>query len=137
MHLGFWWAIWSYREVDHWTFRGFASVMLTPALMYLAVNTLVSDNPAAIESWRTHFYARHRIFFALYGAAFLSIPLRQFIVLGDAALPYVEGQPGVPLYALPIIFLIPVIGIVATSERIHAVLVVIGAGMFFLNLSRL
>ena len=52
MHLAFWWATWTYREVDHWTFRAFASVMLTPSLMYLTVSIPVSDNPAAIESWR-------------------------------------------------------------------------------------
>ncbi len=65
-HLSFWWAIWIYREIDPWTFRGFAAVMLTPALLYLTVARLVSDRPAAIESWRTHFYAQHRVFYSLF-----------------------------------------------------------------------
>ena len=53
IHLGFWWAIWIYREIDPWTFRAFGAVMLTPALLYLTVSTIVSDSPCTIESWRT------------------------------------------------------------------------------------
>ena len=129
MHLGFWWAIWNYREIDPWTFRGFAAVMLTPALLYLAVSTLVSDSPAAIESWRTHFYARHRIFFSLYFAVYLSIPLRQLTVLGDAFAPALGG-PTPPVLLLLGTLLIPLAGIVTTNERIHALLIVIATGFW-------
>ena len=45
IHLGFWWAMWAYREVDAWTFRGFAAVMLTPVLLFLRVTIPVSDSP--------------------------------------------------------------------------------------------
>ncbi len=134
IHLGFWWAIWIYREVDPWTFRGFASVMLTPALLYLTVSTLVSDSPAAIESWRTHFYARHRIFFSLYVAVLLSVPLRQFAVLGEASLPLAPEASG-PLLLGPL--LIPLAGIVTTNERIHALLVVIASGFWLVVFARL
>lgn len=135
IHLGFWWAIWIYREVDPWTFRGFASVMLTPALLYLTVSTLVSDSPAAIESWRTHFYARHRIFFSLYAATLLSIPFRQFAVLGDAFAPLISGLPPT---ASPLLFLaVPMVGIVATNERIHALLVVIASGLWLFSFAQL
>ncbi len=132
VHLGFWWAIWIYREVDPWTFRGFATVMLTPALLYLTVSTLVSDSPATIESWRTHFYARHRIFFSLFLATALSIPFRQLTVLGDAFAPVYEGALPVQVRLL-LGLMISAAGIVATSERIHALLVVITAGFFLVN----
>ena len=133
MHLGFWWAIWTYRDVDPWTFRGFAAVMLTPALLFMAVSTLVSDSPAAIESWRTHFYARHRVFFSLLAATFLSIPLRQFAVVGDPMAPLAT------LPALPgaLLLLVPLVGIVATNERIHALLVVIASGLWLFNFAQL
>ncbi len=138
VHLGFWWAIWTYREVDPWTSRGFAAVMLTPALLYLTVSTLVSDSPAAIKSWRTHFYARHRIFFSLYLAVLLSLPLRQFTVLGEAFAPLIERSPATPapvmLGALLIVFLA---GIVATNERIRALLVVIASGFQLVVFARL
>jgi hypothetical protein len=58
-------------------------------------------------------------------------------VLGDATAPIAEGGPGIPLHFVLAFSLIPVTGMVATTERIHAVLVVIGAGTFFLNLARL
>ena len=88
MHLGFWWAIWIYREIDPWTFRSFAAVMLTPGLMYLTVSTLVSDSPTSIESWRTHFHTRHRTFFSLYLATVLSIPQKFFRAQILMAKPY-------------------------------------------------
>ncbi len=136
IHLGFWWAIWIYREIDPWTFRGFTGVMLTPALLYLAVSTLVSDSPATIESWRAHFHARHRIFFSLYVAVLLSVPLRQFAVLGEASLPLAPAaSASIPLVLVPL--LIPLAGIVSTNERIHALLVVIASGFWLVIYARL
>ena len=138
MHLSFWWAIWIYREIDPWTFRGFVAVMLTPAFLYLTVSTLVSDNPAAIESWRTHFYARHRTFFSLFLAVVLSALLRQFMVLGDAFAPAVEGGTAIsPTISLSLVLLTLATGIVATGERIHSVLVVVVAGVLLANYANL
>ncbi len=137
-HMDFWWSIWIYREVDPWTFTGFAVVMLTPALLFLTVSSLVSDSPTTIASWRTHFYAKRRVFFSLYFATVCSIPLRQLILLGDASVPYVEGLPAL-LVAL--IFAgglaIPVVGIITTNERAHAFHVLVSAGGIFFNVSRL
>ena len=42
IHLGFWWAIWAYREVVAWTFRGFAAAMLTPVLRLERVGFFVN-----------------------------------------------------------------------------------------------
>jgi hypothetical protein len=137
MHLGFWWAIWIYRDIDPWTFRGFVAVMLTPAFLFLAVTALVSDSPATIESWRTHFYARHRAFFSLFTATTLSILLRQFTLLGDASAPTVEGAPPIPLPLMLVLTLMTLAGIVTTIERIHAVLVVIIAGFILFNFAQL
>ncbi len=137
-HMDFWWTIWIYREIDPWTFTGFAVVMLTPALLFLTVSSLVSDSPTTIGSWRTHFYARHRVFFSLYLATVSSIPLRQLIVLGDAPGLYVEGLPALLVAALMLVGLaIPVLGIITTNERAHAFLVLWGAGGIFFNMARL
>jgi hypothetical protein len=137
-HMDFWWTIWAYREVDPWTFTGFAVVMLTPALLFLTVSTLVSDSPTTIESWRTHFYARRRVFFSLYLATVCSIPLRQLIVLGDASVPEVAGLPALPVALMMLVGpSIPVLGILTANERAHAVLVLVGAGGIFFNITRL
>ena len=138
MHLSFWWAIWSYREIDPWTFRGFVAVMLAPGFLYLTASTLVSDNPAAIESWRTHFYARHRTFFSLFLAVVLSALLRQFMVLGDAFAPPFEGGTAIYLtISVSLVLLTLATGIIATGERIHSVLVVVVAGILLVNLAGL
>ena len=130
--IQFWWAIWTYHEIDSWTFRGFASVMLTPALMYLTVNTLVSDNPSATESWRAHFFARRRVIFSLFLAFVLSIVLRQFVVLGDVGRPLVAGGPGSLLFALPYVA-VGCVGLVTGKEWVHRLLSVGVAGMFLLS----
>ena len=137
-HMDFWWTIWIYREIDPWTFTGFAVVMLTPALLFLTVSSLVSDSPTTIASWRTHFYAGHRVFFSLYLATVSSIWLRQLIVLGDSSVPYVEGLPALPVVAVMLVgLLIPVLGIITTNERAHAFFVLWCAFGVFFNLARL
>ena len=137
-HMDFWWTIWVYREVEPWTFTGFAAVMLTPAFLFLTATTLVSDSPLAITSWRTHFYAKHRAFFALYFATVCSIPLRQLVVLGDASLPRVEGLPGLALGTILFAGLaVPLIGVVTANERAHALVALYCAGGIFFNIARL
>jgi hypothetical protein len=136
-HMDFWWAIWIYREIDPWTFTGFAVVMLTPALLFLTVSSLVSDSPSTIASWRTHFYARHRVFFSLYFATVCSIPLRQLIVLGDTSVPHVEGLPALPVALMLVGLAIPVLGIITTNERAHAFFVLWSAVGIVFNIARL
>jgi len=124
IHLGFWWAMWAYREVDPWTFRGFAAVMLTPALLYLTVTTLVSDSPSSVESWRERFYARRRVFFSLLFLALMSSPLRQFTVLGS---PLPSPGLGAPVLFGPPLLLVSAIGAFTPKERIHQILALIAA----------
>ncbi len=130
IHLGFWWAIWAYREVDPWTFRGFAAAMLTPILLYLTVTILVSDNPGTVESWRERFYSRHRVFFPLFFVTLLSAPLRQFAVLGSAQ---ISPEVGVPYFFGPLLLLVGAIGSFTDRERIHQVLVVIAAAVVLVS----
>jgi len=124
IHLGFWWAIWAYREVDPWTFRGFAAVMLTPGLLYLTVTTLVSDRPGSVESWRERFYARRRVFFFLLFVTLVSSPLRQFAVLGS---PRPSPGTGTPVVAGLLLLLVGAIGVFTGKERIHQVLALTAA----------
>jgi hypothetical protein len=124
IHLGFWWALWAYREVDPWTFRGFAAAMLTPVLLYLTVTILVSDSPSTVESWRERFYSRHRVFFSLVFVTLLSSPLRQFAVLGS---PRPSPGVGTPVVAGLLLLLIGAIGAFTGKERIHQMLALIAA----------
>jgi hypothetical protein len=131
-HLTFWWAIWELHDVESWSFRAFAAAMLTPAILYLAASALVTEDPASVASWRAHYYARRRVFFALFIAMGLSVPLRQFAVVGDAELPLGFAAP---------ILVFSLIGgaicIVAKGEHIHALLVAVLAALMLINLARL
>ena len=126
IHLGFWWNMWAYRQVDAWTFRGFAAVMLTPILLFLTVTILVSDSPGTVESWRERFYSRHRVFFSLFLVALLSRLLRQFAVLGS---PLPSPETGVALFIGPPLLLIAAIGAFTSKERVHEMLALIGAAV--------
>jgi hypothetical protein len=137
-HMDFWWTIWAYREIDPWSFTGFAVVMLTPALLFLTVTSLVSDDPTTVASWRAHFYAKQRPFFSLYFATVCSIPIRQLLVLGDASLPRVEGLPAWPVALMVLVGpAMPLLGILTSNERVHALIVVVCAGGIFFNIARL
>ncbi len=131
MHLGFWWAMWAYREVAAWTFRGFAAAMLSPILLYLTVTILVSDSPGTVESWRERFYSRRRVFFPLFLVMLLSAPLRQFAVLGSAELSPEVGAA--PYFFGPPLLLVGAIGSFTDKERIHQVLVVIAAAVVLVS----
>ncbi len=122
-HLGFWWVLWAYRDVDPWTFPGFAAAMLTPALMYLTVTVLVSDSPGTVESWRERFYSRHRVFFSLFFATLLSSPLRQYAVLGS---PQPSPELATASSALLLLLILP-IGAYTDNERIHQILAPLAA----------
>ena len=136
IHLGFWWAFWDYREVDDWSIRAFAAVMLTPALLFLTVNALISENPTTVDSWKTHFFAQRRTFFALYLLTLLSGFFRQFAVLGDAvAIP--AGGSGQLLWMAPIILVLAGVGISAKTERIHGPIALVHAAFFLWVFSRL
>jgi hypothetical protein len=130
LHLGFWWAMWAYREVNPWTFRGFGAAMLTPAFLYLTVTVLVSDSPSTVESWRDRFYSRHRVFFALFFVTLVSSPLRQFAVLGS---PLPSPGIGTPVVAGQLMLLTAAIGAFTGKERIHQILALVGAATMMVS----
>lgn len=136
-HLAFWWSIWIYRDVEPWSFQAFVAVLLTPALLYMTVTTLCSDEPRSVDSWRTYFFERRRLMFSLGLAVFFSIPLRQLVVLGSGALS-LDGQ--LPMSRLPVagFFLVIMVGgLVSSNERFHSVLAVAAAGVVVLDFASL
>jgi len=57
------WMMWSFRDVD-WTLQGFLLVLAGPALYYFNATLLVPEVPASIESWRVHYFAVCRRYWA-------------------------------------------------------------------------
>jgi hypothetical protein len=50
-----WWQLWLFRATD-WNLLRFIWILSVPALIYLRVGVLVSQAPAAVPSWREHYY---------------------------------------------------------------------------------
>jgi uncharacterized membrane protein YdjX (TVP38/TMEM64 family) len=60
------WAFWSYRQVEAWTFPRFLLALTLPGLMYFMAAVLVPENPEKVTSWRDHYFqVRVRFFIGL------------------------------------------------------------------------
>jgi hypothetical protein len=57
------WTFWSLRDVA-WSFFGFMLALLVPGVLYYCAAVLVPENPAQVPSWRQHYFANHRRWYA-------------------------------------------------------------------------
>ena len=127
LHLGYciasllailltWWLQWQMSNIESWHFTDFLLLMGSPISIYLAVHVLVTENPAAVVDWRTHFERIHRWYFtALLAQAIMSM-IRQLIVqsggfMTNSLLPAV-------------IISIFVVGIVSRSRKLHTAVLI-------------
>jgi hypothetical protein len=56
------WTFWWNRDAE-WNFVLFALALVPPSVLYVFVSLLVPQDPAAVASWREHFFAvRFRLF---------------------------------------------------------------------------
>jgi hypothetical protein len=64
-----WWVFYRWRHQQEWPFFLFVFVLIAPTLLYLASMLLFPPEGTADESidYKTHFYANHRAFFAIFG----------------------------------------------------------------------
>lgn len=136
-HFGFWWSIWIYRDVEPWSYQAFVVVLLTPALLYMTVTILCSDDPSSVSCWRRYFFERRRLIFSLGLAVFMSIPLRQLVVLGESALDFGSQLPMSRLPAAGSFLALMVCGVISSNERLHAALAVTAAVVVALDFASL
>ena len=62
----FWWVLWPYREVEaYWNVGTFLLNLTFLSIIYLQIESLVSNNPQQIKNWREHYYAERVWFFSL------------------------------------------------------------------------
>ena len=59
-----WWALWAAKEVA-WTPIRFLWVLTVPGLQYVRASVLTGENPAAVDSYRDHFFKQRVRFFSL------------------------------------------------------------------------
>ena len=70
-----WWIFYRWRNITEWTYYLFLFVLIAPTLLYLASIVLfppLGARDETVDSYKTHYYANHRIFFILFG---LWVPL--------------------------------------------------------------
>jgi hypothetical protein len=124
-----WWTFWVTREVD-WTPFRFVAALALPILQYVRASTIVSDDPASVESFREHFYHRRVRFFSISLAT-------SFVTM---SYPWVFGRtPWLTFDSSYLLFvpyvLVNVIGLLTASHRVHAALVVISIVMSVVGLA--
>jgi hypothetical protein len=109
-----WWQIWLLRATEWNAFR-FIWILSVPALIYLRIGVLVSQAPAAVRSWREHYYQARIPFFAI-GLA---------IAVNSVLLPWVMGLvrwfvPTVAHVAYLFLAFLYTIGLATNRPRVHA-----------------
>lgn len=81
-----WWAMYGLRErtMAHWTFAGFAVVILQAILTYLLAGLVLPDfDRGKTLDLREHYYANHRWFFTLL-VLFIATSIMKDIVLNGS-----------------------------------------------------
>lgn len=115
----YWWAIWGYRDFpEYWNMGTFTYVLMMPSIMYLQLNSLVSNNPDQIEDWRKHFYSQRRWFFGL-NTVLAVLAGFNFTNVFLPAPPIV-----LPIVAYTFIGVLSIAGFVSDNPRLHAVIAI-------------
>jgi hypothetical protein len=114
----FWWVLWAVRESTPWNFASFMWVLLFPGTLYLQCTALVTTTPSEISTWRDHFYAIRRWFFAM-NLLLVGYALFSSAIFLSAPLLDLSRAP------MAVLFLLNVLGVLSASPRLHGVLAVI------------
>ncbi len=120
----FWWLSWasSAREGE-FSFPFFLLMVTPPGLFYLSATALVSHAPAAVQSWREHFWNVRRRFFGCALALVISL-IFLTTAMGGVPLshPIRLGQAG--------LFCVFLTGLVSENERTHRTIAGLAAALF-------
>lgn len=109
------WTFWSLSEVV-WTFRGFALALLVPGLLVYCAAVLVPENPERMTSWREHYFAVHRRWFAGFALWGLAAGVSATVNLD---MPFDHPARAVHLST----FAMGTVGALSANPRVHALLV--------------
>jgi hypothetical protein len=112
-----WWMLWASRDVS-WDYGRFLMQLAPPLILYLQATALVTSSPQSVESWRAHYYAVRRRFFALNFFLGLSFFLAQRIAAG------LEAEWISPVGPV-VVAAFSVAGFLSDSHRLHSILALI------------
>lgn len=134
-HVLTWWAMFTLRSYEQWTFGIFLAVLMQPILLFLMSALIVPDVPAAeITNLRSTYFRETRWFFGI-GIALLCFSLlRFFLIFGT--------PPEPPNLAMHLIFItLSSIACATKSDLFHRinapvalVLMVVNIGTLFVTL---
>ena len=107
------WYGWALRvSFENTNFAQFILIMVSPAILFLQVHTLVTARPDTVTDWHTHFFRVRRWFFA----ANALLPVTNSVARHVAA-----KQPfGAENILLALILALSIVGFASDSERVHA-----------------
>lgn len=105
------WAFWSYRDAT-WTFGRFVLAMASPGLIYLCACTLIPDDPAAVQSWRTYYYSVRRKYFLVFTLWVLVVAAATTVLI---QMPLVHPARGIQAGLLSA----GIVGAVSSNARVH------------------
>ena len=70
-----WWSLWGLKEQESFSFAAFLGLLVIAATLYLQIVALVTTDPRAVSDWRSHYYAKRRLFFGVNIALLLQLIL--------------------------------------------------------------
>lgn len=115
------WNIWSFREAT-WTLHTFAITLAIPSSLFFVSCALIPEQPSAIDSWHTYYFAARKRIFAGYTAVSLAIFLATALVLD---VPLLHPMHTTQLLGLSV----GLVGFSLQGERVHAALALVALGM--------
>lgn len=117
-HALYWWGLWALHEAVTWNLVSFVWILLFPATLYLQCTSLVTTDPAAVSSWREHFYKIRPWFFSINLFLIAHTFISSAIILRLPVL-HVSRIP------LLVVFLLNVLGVKSANPRLHGALSVV------------
>jgi hypothetical protein len=115
-----WWTLWDLNEQEDFSFVGFLGLSAIAATLYLQIVALVTTDPGSITDWRSHYYAKRKLFF---GA---NIALLLQLVLAGQLLFQPPSPNAVTLVQLGSVVLSG-IAMISENPKLHAWIAALGA----------
>jgi hypothetical protein len=119
-----WWAMFSWRTYQLWTFQGFAVMLAQTIATYLAAALVLPEfQDAEPVDLRAYYYANHRWFFAMLALAVAISIAKDAVLIGSL--------PTLLNFSAQLAFIgMAVLGSVSGNERVHKALAPAAALLF-------
>jgi hypothetical protein len=115
-----WWTFWNYRDIQDWTFFRFVLYLSPVIIFYFLTSIAIPDPSEAVADLKEYYFSNRGGFFGTFAIQAVFAGLTAVVVRG---LPLLDASN---LFRLAMVILM-IVGIRSASERVHAVLVTLGA----------